>query len=231
MVFAEEVFGGAVPKQFFPPTEAGLRDCMNHGVLAGYKVVGVKATLYDGSYHPVDSKENAFKEAARLAYNAAMPNAKPTLLEPIGKVTIVAPEDYTGTLMGDITKRRGIIIDMTTNDHGDQVIQAEVPLAEMLTYATELRAMTQGRGSYVSKFDRYQPAPKEVADKVIEKSKNMNIDEKNKKFIADFYKYAFVGLVQEWIENGMEENPEEIINKLSLMLDGNFDNAIKRLSF
>ena len=172
MVFAEEVFGGAVPKQFFPPTEAGLRDCMNHGVLAGYKVVGVKATLYDGSYHPVDSKENAFKEAARLAYNAAMPNAKPTLLEPIGKVTIVAPEDYTGTLMGDITKRRGIIIDMTTNDHGDQVIQAEVPLAEMLTYATELRAMTQGRGSYVSKFDRYQPAPKEVADKVIEKSKN-----------------------------------------------------------
>ena len=172
MVFAEEVFGGAVPKQFFPPTEAGLRDCMNHGVLAGYKVVGVKATLYDGSYHPVDSKENAFKEAARLAYNAAMPNAKPTLLEPIGKVTIVAPEDYTGTLMGDITKRRGIILDMTTNDHGDQVIQAEVPLAEMLTYATELRAMTQGRGSYVSKFDRYQPAPKEVADKVIEKSKN-----------------------------------------------------------
>lgn len=172
MVFAEEVFGGAVPKQFFPPTEAGLRECMNHGPLAGFKVVGVKATLYDGSYHPVDSKEVAFKEAARLAYNTAMPNAKPQLLEPIGKVTIVAPEEYTGTLMGDITKRRGIIVDMTTNDDGDQVIQAEVPMAEMLNYATELRAMSQGRGSYVSKFDRYQAAPKDVADKVIAAAKS-----------------------------------------------------------
>lgn len=167
MVFAEEVFGGAVPKQFFPPTEAGLRECMNKGPLAGYKVVGVKATLYDGSYHPVDSKEVAFKEAARLAYNRAMPEAKPVLLEPIGKVTITAPEEYTGTLMGDITKRRGLIIDMTTNEDGDQVIQAEVPLAEMLTYANELRAMSQGRGKYVSKFERYQAAPKDVADKVI----------------------------------------------------------------
>lgn len=172
MVFEEEVFGGAVPKQFFPPTEAGLRECMNKGPLAGFKVVGVKATLYDGSYHPVDSKEVAFKEAARLAYNAAMPNAKPALLEPIGKVTIVAPEEYTGTLMGDITKRRGMIIDMTTNDDGDQVIQAEVPMAEMLSYANELRAMTQGRGSYVSKFDRYQAAPKDVADKVIAAAKS-----------------------------------------------------------
>lgn len=172
MVFEEEVFGGAVPKQFFPPTEAGLRECMNKGPLAGFKVVGVKATLYDGSYHPVDSKEVAFKEAARLAYNQAMPNAKPALLEPIGKVTIVAPEEYTGTLMGDITKRRGMIMDMTTNDDGDQVIQAEVPMAEMLTYANELRAMTQGRGSYVSVFERYQAAPKDVADKVIEQAKN-----------------------------------------------------------
>lgn len=170
MEFEEEVFGGAVPKQFFPPTEAGLREAMKKGVLAGYKVVGVKATLYDGSYHPVDSKENAFKEAARLAYNNAMPNAKPTLLEPIGKVTITAPEEYTGTLMGDVTKRRGIIMDMTTNEDGEQVIEAEVPMAEMLTYATELRAMTQGRGSYVSVFDRYQAAPKEIADKVIEQS-------------------------------------------------------------
>lgn len=172
MVFAEEVFGGAVPKQYFPPVEQGLRDCMNKGVLAGYKVVGVKATLYDGSYHPVDSKEVAFKEAARLAYNAAMPNAKPVLLEPIGKVVVTAPEDYTGTLMGDFTKRRGIILDMGTDEDGLQVIRAEVPLAEMLTYATELRSMTQGRGSYELTFDRYEAAPHDVAQKVIDARKS-----------------------------------------------------------
>ncbi len=170
MVFAEEVFGGAVPKQFFPPTEQGLRDCMKHGPLAGFKVVGVKATLYDGSYHPVDSKEVAFKEAARLAYNAAMPKANPVLLEPIGKVVVTAPEEYTGALMGDFTKRRGLIMDMTTNDDGDQVITAEVPMAEMLTYSNELRAMSQGRGSYELSFERYQQAPKDVADKVIEEA-------------------------------------------------------------
>ena len=172
MVFAEEVFGGAVPKQYFPPVEQGLRDCMNKGVLAGYKVVGVKATLYDGSYHPVDSKEVAFKEAARLAYNAAMPNAKPVLLEPIGKVVVTAPEDYTGTLMGDFTKRRGIILDMGTDEDGLQVIRAEVPMAEMLTYATELRSMTQGRGSYELEFDRYEAAPHDVAQKVIDARKS-----------------------------------------------------------
>lgn len=172
MVFAEEVFGGAVPKQYFPPVEQGLRDCMNKGVLAGYKVVGVKATLYDGSYHPVDSKEVAFKEAARLAYNAAMPNAKPVLLEPIGKVVVTAPEDYTGTLMGDFTKRRGIILDMDTDEDGLQVIRAEVPMAEMLTYATELRSMTQGRGCYELAFDRYEAAPHDVAQKVIDARKS-----------------------------------------------------------
>lgn len=172
MVFAEEVFGGAVPKQYFPPVEQGLRDCMSNGVLAGYKVVGVKATLYDGSYHPVDSKEVAFKEAARLAYNAAMPNAKPVLLEPIGKVVVTAPEDYTGTLMGDFTKRRGIILDMGTDEDGLQVIRAEVPMAEMLTYATELRSMTQGRGCYELAFDRYETAPHDVAQKVIDARKS-----------------------------------------------------------
>lgn len=168
MEFAEEVFGGAVPKQFFAPTEQGLRDCMNKGPLAGFKVVGVKATLYDGSYHPVDSKEMAFKEAARLAYNKGMPEAKPTLLEPIGKVEIIAPDDYTGTLMGDITKRRGIILDMKMNENGEQVIYAEVPMAEMLRYTPELRSMTQGRGKYVIDFDRYEDAPHEIAEKVIE---------------------------------------------------------------
>ncbi len=167
MVFAEEVFGGAVPKQFFPPVEAGLRECMKKGVLAGYKVVGVKATLYDGSYHPVDSKEAAFKEAARLAYNEGMPKAKPVLLEPIGLITITAPDEYTGTVIGDITKRRGSILDMGSNEDGDQVIHGEVPMREVQGYATELRSLTQGRGSYVLKFDRYEDAPKDVADKVI----------------------------------------------------------------
>lgn len=167
MVFAEEVFGGAVPKQYFPPVEQGLRDCMEKGVLAGYKVVGVKATLYDGSYHPVDSKEMAFKEAARLAYNNAMPNAKPVLLEPIDKVVVYAPEEYTGTIMGDITKRRGMIVDMQTTEDGEQEIVAEVPMAEILTYANELRSMTQGRGKFTVSFERYQDAPKDVADKVI----------------------------------------------------------------
>ena len=171
MVFAEEVFGGAVPKQYFPPVEQGLRDCMEKGPLAGFKVVGVKATLFDGSYHPVDSKEVAFKEAARLAYNAAMPKANPVLLEPIGKVTVVAPDSYTGVLMGDFTKRRGLILGMNANEDGDQVIEGEVPMAEMLTYANELRSMTQGRGKYVIAFDRYQPAPKDVADRVIAAAK------------------------------------------------------------
>ncbi len=171
MEFAEEVFGGAVPKQYFPPVEQGLRDCMNKGPLAGFKVVGVKATLYDGSYHPVDSKEVAFKEAARLAYNAAMPKARPVLLEPFGKVVVTAPESYTGALMGDITKRRGLILDMGANDEGEQVITAEVPMSEMLTYQNELRSMTQGRGKYVLTFEKYQAAPKEVADKVIEEAK------------------------------------------------------------
>ena len=171
MEFAEEVVGGAVPKQYFPPVEQGLRDCMEHGVLAGFKVVGVKAVLFDGSYHPVDSKEVAFKEAARLAFNKAMPNAKPVLLEPIGKVTVIAPEEYTGTLMGDFPKRRGLIMGITANEDGDQVIEAEAPMSEMLTYATELRSMTQGRGKYILKFDRYEPAPGNVAEKVIAEAK------------------------------------------------------------
>lgn len=172
MEFAEEVFGGAVPKQYFPPVEQGLRECMTKGVLSGFKVVGVKATLYDGSYHPVDSKEAAFKEAARLAYNEAMSKADPVLLEPIGEVTITAPEAYTGVLIGDLTKRRGSILEMDTNEDGDQVIVGEVPMREMLTYANELRSMTQGRGTYVLTFDRYEPAPKDVTEQVVAQAKN-----------------------------------------------------------
>lgn len=170
MVFTEEVFGGAVPRQFFPAVEVGLRECMEKGVLAGYKVVGVKAILYDGSYHEVDSKEIAFKAAARLAYKEGMPKAKPIILEPIGKVDVIIPEEYTGTIIGDFNKRRGIIIDTSMIDEKDQQITAEVPMAEMQQYATELRSMTQGRGSFVIGFDRYEPAPQPVADKVIKEA-------------------------------------------------------------
>lgn len=166
MVFEERVFGGAVPRQYFPAVEAGLRECMDKGVLAGYKVVGVKATLYDGSYHEVDSKEIAFKMAAHLAYKAGMPKAKPVLLEPIVSVEVTVPDEYTGTIIGDLTKRRGTIMgqDMVGEN---QVIQAEVPMAEMMVYATELRSMTQGIGTYTQKFERYDVAPTNVADKVI----------------------------------------------------------------
>jgi elongation factor G len=166
MVFEERVFGGAVPRQYFPAVEAGLRECMDKGVLAGYKVVGVKATLYDGSYHEVDSKEIAFKMAAHLAYKAGMPKAKPVLLEPIVSVEDTVPDEYTGTIIGDLTKRRGTIMgqDMVGDN---QVIQAEVPMAEMMVYATELRSMTQGIGTYTQKFERYDVAPTNVADKVI----------------------------------------------------------------
>ncbi len=172
MVFAEEVVGGAVSKNFFPAVEAGLRESMNKGVLAGFKVVQVKATLYDGSMHPVDSKEVAFKAAARLAYKKGMPLAKPALLEPIIRAEVTIPADYVGTIYGDFSKRRGMIMENNAIDDETNVIIAEVPQAEMINYATELRSMTQGNGSYTSEFIRYEKAPKEVADKVIAAAKS-----------------------------------------------------------
>ena len=168
MVFAEEVFGGSVPRNFFPSVETGLRGCMNKGPLAGCKVVNVKATLYDGSYHPVDSKPNSFEAAARLAFKAGIPKARPVLLEPIGKVTVICPEEYTGDIIGDFNKRRGLIMDTgSTGEAGEAKIDAEVPMAEMQKYATELRSMTKGRGSYVIEFDRYDKAPTNVTEKVV----------------------------------------------------------------
>jgi len=167
MVFEEKVVGGAVPKQYFPAVEAGLRECMLKGMLAGYKVVGVKATLVDGKYHEVDSKEIAFKSAARLAYKAGMPAAKPILLEPIVKAVVTIPEEYTGTVIGDFNKRRGMILGMELNNDNEQVITAEAPMSEMMHYPTELRSFTQGRGVYTQTFDRYEAAPQPIADKVI----------------------------------------------------------------
>jgi len=171
MVFNVEVVGGAVPKQYFPAVEDGLRECMEKGVLAGYKVVNIKATLYDGSYHPVDSKEIAFKTAAHKAYKAGMPLAKPALLEPIIKAEVTVPTEYVGTIYGDFSKRRGMIMEQKALDDETTVIVAECPQAEMMNYATELRSMTQGNGSYVQEFVRYDFAPQMVADKVVAAAK------------------------------------------------------------
>lgn len=170
MVFEEKVFGGAVPRQYFPAVEAGLRECMTSGILAGFKVVHVKATLLDGKYHDVDSSEMAFKLAARLSYKAGMAEAKPILLEPIVNITVRVPDDFTGTIIGDFNKRRGAIMGMDMVD-GYQEIKAQVPLAEVLKYPIELRAMTQGRGVYTQEFDRYDPVPQSLADSIIAQHK------------------------------------------------------------
>ncbi|MCL2342740.1 MAG: elongation factor G [Firmicutes bacterium] len=173
LVFAEEVFGGSVPKNFFPAVEKGLRDSIQHGVLAGYPVVNLKATLYDGSYHPVDSNEISFKTAAQLAYKAGMPEAQPTILEPIGALAVTVPSDYMGDVIGDLNKRRGRVMGMNPDDDGNTVVEAEVPMAEMSSYTIDLRSMTQGRGSFVFKFDRYEEAPGNVQQKVIEEAKKL----------------------------------------------------------
>jgi elongation factor G len=179
MIFAEEVFGGSVPKNFFPAVEKGLREAVNKGVLAGYPLVGLKATLYDGSYHPVDSNEMAFKTAAQLAYKDGIPRAKPTILEPIGSLKVTIPDANLGDIMSDISsKRRGTVLGMTAED-GMQIVEAEVPMAEMSSYTIDLRSMTQGRGSFTLEFSRYEEAPQNVQQKVIEEAKRLS-EEENK---------------------------------------------------
>ena len=171
MIFAEEVFGGSVPKNFFPSVEKGLRNAVVKGVLAGYPLVGLKATLYDGSYHPVDSNDMAFQTAARLAYQDGIPKAKPTILEPIGLLQVTIPDENLGDIMSDISsKRRGTVLGMNAED-GMQTVEAEVPMAEMSSYTIDLRSMTQGRGSFTCKFIRYEEAPGNVQQKVIEEAK------------------------------------------------------------
>lgn len=168
LVFEEKVFGGAVPKNFFPAVEKGLQDSVKKGVLAGYPVVGLKATLVDGSYHPVDSSEMSFKTAASLAYKEGMAQASPVLLEPIGMLKAQVPDDCMGDVIGDINKRRGRVLGMEPGDDGMQALAAQVPMAEMYDFSTVLRSMTQGRGSFTLEFDRYEQAPEPVAQKVIE---------------------------------------------------------------
>lgn len=171
MVFAEEVFGGSVPKNFFPAVEKGLRESMTKGVLAGFPMVGVKATLYDGSYHPVDSSEMAFKTAASIAYKNGIPDANPVLLEPIGSLRAYMPDEKMGDMMSDITKRRGRVLGMGPAEDKMSEIIAEVPMAEMGDFATVLRSVTHGRGYFKFTFERYEEAPTSVALKVIEETK------------------------------------------------------------
>ena len=170
MIFAEEVFGGSVPKNFFPAVEKGLRECCEKGVLAGYPMVYLKAVLYDGGYHPVDSSEMAFKTAAGLAYKELV-NANPVIMEPIGLMHITVPDANMGDILSDIqSKRRGTMLGMNMHD-GMQVIEAEVPMAEVTTYAIDLRSMTQGRGSFTLEFIRYDEVPGNVQQKIIEEAK------------------------------------------------------------
>ena len=170
-VFDEEVVGGAVPKNYFPAVEKGLRECMEHGPLAGYPVVGVKAVLYDGSYHDVDSNELSFKMAASIAYKEGLKNAKPVLLEPVHRLKIAVPSDYLGDVMGDINKRRGRI--MGTDTEGDgSIITAEVPLAEIKEYTMELRSLTRGSGKFVSEFLAYEEVPFNLVDKIVADARN-----------------------------------------------------------
>mgnify|MGYP001260819800 CR=1 FL=1 len=167
--FVDKIVGGVVPREYIPAVEAGLRDAMQNGLLAGYPLVDIRATLFDGSYHEVDSSEMAFKIAASMALKKAREICDPVLLEPIVKVEVVVPEEYMGDIMGDITSRRGRVEGMDTRA-GAQVVKAMVPLAEMFGYATALRSATQGRGTYTMVFDHYEEVPKNIADEIIKKA-------------------------------------------------------------
>ncbi len=169
--FVDKVVGGVVPRQFIPAVEKGLRENLSRGVLAGYPIVGIRATLYDGSYHAVDSSEMAFKTAARLALRKGCSEASPVLLEPIYKVNVQIPDEYMGDIIGDMNRRRGRIMGMNPLEGGLQEVMAEVPQAEMFRYATDLRSMTQARGTFDMTFERYEEVPSNIAQKIIENAK------------------------------------------------------------
>ncbi len=170
LIFEEQIVGGAVPKNYFPAVEKGLQESIVKGVLAGYPVVGLKAVLVDGSYHPVDSSEMAFKVAAGIAYKDGLTQANPVLLEPIGHLEVTMPEDLMGDIIGDINKRRGRILGMNPIGDGLGEVVAEVPEAEMCKYATDLRSMTRARGKFTFAFERYEEVPDAIAQKVIAES-------------------------------------------------------------
>ena len=171
LTFTESVFGGAVPKNFFPAVEQGLKDAMQKGVLAGYPVVNLAADLYDGSYHDVDSNEISFKLAANIAYKDGLPQANPVLLEPIGELKVHVPDNYVGDVMGDLNKRRGRVMGIDPAENGTQVVLAEVPFSEMMDYVISLRAATQGRGRFDFDFIRYDEVPASITEKVVAEAK------------------------------------------------------------
>ncbi|MBR6555808.1 MAG: elongation factor G, partial [Clostridia bacterium] len=177
LVFTQSVVGGSVPKGYFPAVEKGLLEAMQKGVLAGYPVVSLAADLFDGSYHDVDSNELSFKVAARLAYKAGIPQANPVIMEPYAELKVTVPEKYMGDIIGDLNKRRGRVMGMDPTGDGMQVITAEVPMAEMQSYAIELRSMTRGWGAFVMDFIRYEETPPVVQAKVIEDAKAFNLAE------------------------------------------------------
>ena len=166
-VFDEEVVGSAVPKNYFPAVEKGIAESVQRGPLAAYPVVGVHATLYDGSYHPVDSSEMAFKTAAKQAFKKGFMEASPVLLEPIVNLKVTVPDTYTGDVMGDLNKRRGRVLGMNPIPGGKQVIEADVPQMELFDYCTQLRSMTGGRGEYEYHFARYEQCPADIQSKEV----------------------------------------------------------------
>ena len=168
--FAENVFGGAVPRNFFPAVEKGIADSVEAGPLAGYPVVGIKATLTGGSYHDVDSSEMAFKTATVQAFKQGVMSATPILLEPIATIKVIAPERFTGDIMGDLNKRRGRVLGMNPLHNRQQEIMAEIPMSALCGYSTDLRSMTVGIGTYSYEFARYEPAPSDVQAKVCEEN-------------------------------------------------------------
>jgi elongation factor G len=165
--FVDAIKGGVVPREYIPAVDKGIRETLPSGVLAGYPVVDIKATLFFGSYHDVDSNENAFRMAASMAFKDGMRKASPVLLEPMMAVEVETPEDYAGTVMGDLSSRRGMLQGMDDMVGGGKVIKAEIPLAEMFGYATNLRSLTQGRATYTMEFKHYSEAPKNVAEEII----------------------------------------------------------------
>ena len=167
-IFEEKIFGGSVPKNYFPAVEKGLQECVQKGPLAGYPVVGLKATLVDGSYHPVDSSEMAFKMATILAFKKGFMEANPVLLEPIASLKVTVPDKFTGDVMGDLNRRRGRVLGMNPDHHGKQIIEADIPMSELYGYNTDLRSITGGIGVFEYEFSRYEQAPGDIQKKEVE---------------------------------------------------------------
>ena len=171
--FVDAIVGGSVPREYIKPTQEGLEDALENGIIAGYPVIDIKATLFDGSYHDVDSSEMAYKIAASFALREAAKKCDPVLLEPIMMVEVTAPSEYLGSVMGDVSSRRGSITDQEERGNAT-IVRAMVPLSEMFGYVTDLRSFTQGRGNYSMKFDHYDEVPKSIAAKIIEENSKEN---------------------------------------------------------